>query len=109
MSKQFTSTSFDSHLDALSHVDRRRLLLTLLHADTDGDRPVEIDQMEYDTAERPLELSMHHVHLPKLEEKGLVDADADTHSVTTGPRFDEIEPLLELLDTNRGQLPDGWV
>ena len=109
MSKQVTSASFDSHLDALSHVDRRRLLLTLLHANTDGDQPVEIDQTEYDTAERSLEQSMHHVHLPKLEQKGLVSANADSHSVTTGPRFDEIEPLLELLDANRGQLPDGWV
>jgi len=109
MNKQVTSTSLDSHLDALGHVDRRRLLLTLLSSNTDGDRPVEIDQMEYDTAERPLELSMYHVHLPKLEEKGLVDADADTHSVTRGPRFDEIKPLLELLDANREQLPDGWV
>jgi len=109
MSKQVTSTSLDSHLNALGHVDRRRLLLTLLHANTDGDRPVEIDQMEYDTAERSLELSMHHVHLPKLEDKGLVDADAETHSVRRGPRFGEIKPLLELLDANREQLPDGWV
>ena len=109
MNEQILSTSFDSHLDAVSHVDRRRLLLTLLHANTDGNRPVEIDQIESDTAERSLELSMHHVHLPKLEDKGLVDGDADTHSVMRGPRFGEIKPLLELLDANRGQLPDGWV
>ena len=109
MSKQITSTPLDSHLDALSHIDRRRLLLTLLHANTDGDRPVEIDQMESDAAERPLELSMYHVHLPKLEEKGLIDANAGNHSVTRGPRFDDIRPLLELLDSNRGQLPDGWM
>lgn len=109
MSEEVTSTSFDSHLDALGHVDRRRLLLALLDANTEDNLPVEIDQLEHDTAETSLQLSMHHVHLPKLDYLGFVDANLDHYSVTRGPRFDEIKPLLELLDTNREQLPDDWL
>lgn len=109
MSEEITSTSFDSHLDALGHVDRRRLLLALLDATVEGDLPVGIDRLADGTAESPLRVSMHHVHLPKLDDYGFVDANLDQYTVTTGPRFDEIRPLLELLDTNRDRLPGGWL
>jgi hypothetical protein len=99
------STSFDSHLDALGHVDRRRLLLALLEANTE----VEVDQLTSDAAEATLQVSMHHVHLPKLDDYGFVDANLDRDTVTTGPRFDEIRPLLELLDANRDRLPNDWL
>ena len=109
MSKEVTSTSFDSHLDALGHIDRRRLLLALLHANAEGALPVEVEQLEHATAENSSQLSMHHVHLPKLDDYGFVDANLDHYSVTPGPRFEEIKPLLELLDANREQLPGAWL
>lgn len=108
MIEDVTSTSFDAHLDALGHVDRRRLLLALLHANAGGDLPVDVDRLANGTAE-DLRVSMHHVHLPKLDDYGFVDADLDRYTVTTGPRFDEIRPLLELLDGNRDRLPDDWL
>ncbi len=106
MNTEVTPTSFDSHLDALGHVDRRRLLLALLHASTEGDLPVEVEQPSQTTAETVPSLSMHHVHLPKLDDLGFVDANLDRNSVTPGPHFNEIRPLLELLDGNRERLPD---
>ncbi|MFC6954608.1 hypothetical protein [Halorubellus litoreus] len=109
MSKEVTSASFDSHLDALGHIDRRRLLLALLHANADGDLPVDVEQLEHATAEKSPRLSMHHVHLPKLDDHGFIDASLNHYSVTPGPRFEEIKPLLELLETNREQLPDDWL
>jgi len=109
MSEEVLSASFDSHLDALGHVDRRRLLLALLDAKTAGGLPVEIDRLERDTATTPLRVSMHHVHLPKLDDYGIVDVNRDRYTVTPGPRFDEIRPLLELLDENRDRLPDDWL
>ena len=101
-------TSFDTHLDALRHIDRRRLLLALLNAE-EAALPIEIDQLEYETPERNVLLSFHHNHLPKLENRGFVDANPDHRSVTTGPRFDEIKPLLEVLDANRDRFPADWV
>lgn len=52
---------------------------------------------------------MYHLHLPKLEGAGFIDATWERRSVTAGPRFGEIRPLLELLDNNRSKLPDGWI
>ena len=101
-------TSFDTHLDALGHVDRRRLLLALLNAE-EAALPVKLDRLEYETAESDVLLSFYHEHLPKLEDLGFVNADPDHHAVTRGPRFEEIKPLLELLDTYQDRLPPGWV
>lgn len=109
MKKEIVSTSFDTILDALGHVDRRRLFLALLHANVDDELPVEVDTLEHDSTEDAFRLSMRHVHLPKLDDDGFVDTNSDHTAVTTGPRFDEIRPLLELLDANRGQLPDDWL
>jgi hypothetical protein len=109
MSEEVAATSFEACLEALGHVERRRLLLSLLNGTSDEDRAVTLDQLDSDAEDETLKLSMHHVHLPKLEASGFIDADRQQHSVTRGPRFNEIQPLLELLDNNRGQLPDGWV
>jgi hypothetical protein len=107
MSTEVT-VSFDAQLEALRDVDRRRLLRALLNAE-EADLPIGLDQPEYETAERGVLVSLQHVHLPKLEDPGFVDVNLDQHSVTRGPRFDEIEPLLELLETNRDRLPADWV
>jgi hypothetical protein len=101
-------TSFDTHLDALRHVNRRRLLLALLNAE-EAALLIELDQLAYETAESDVLLSFHHNHLPKLEDRRFVDVNPDQHSVTRGPRFEEIKPLLELLDAHRDGLPPGWV
>jgi len=108
MSEEVTSASFDAHLDALGHADRRRLLLTLLDASAEGDLPVDVDRLANGTAEA-FRVSMHHVHLPKLDDYGFADTNLDRYTVTPGPRFDEIRPLLELLDGNRDRLPDDWL
>ena len=102
------ATSFDTHFDALRHVGRRRLLLALLNAE-EAALPIELGQLKYETADRDVLVSFHHSHLPKLENLGFVDADPDHHAVTRGPRFEEIKPLLELLDTHRDRLPPDWV
>ena len=101
-------TSFDIHLDALRHIDRRRLLLALLNAE-EAALPIELDQLEDETVESDVLLSLHHNHLSKLEDLGFVDATPDHHSVTKGPRFEEIEPLLELFETYQDRLPPDWV
>ena len=103
-----TVTSFDTHLDALGHVERRRLLLALLDVE-EAALPIELNQLEYETAESDVLLSFRHNHLPKLEDLGFVDATPDQHFVTRGPRFEEIKPLLKPLDTHRDRLPPDWV
>lgn len=100
MDGRIISARFETCLEALSHIERRRLLLALLNDASDGGCTIDLEE--------PLDQSAHHVHLPKLETSGFISVDRRRHTVTTGPSFEEIRPLLELLDENRSQLPDGW-
>mgnify|MGYP000220320029 CR=1 FL=1 len=102
MNEEVAAKSLDACFEALGDVERRRLLLALVN-ESSGDGAVALDQLYPDASD----VSLHHVHLPKLEALGFIDVDRQQGSVTEGPRLDEIRPLLELLDENRGQLPGG--
>lgn len=103
--------SLDRVLGVLASKYRRRLLVALLeHNPQDDDDPqipddVGIADEELDT----LMIQMNHVHLPKLEEAGLIEWDRDTDSIRKGPDFDQIRPLLELMRNHADELPDDWV
>lgn len=61
------------------------------------------------SADRPLErldLELSHLHLPKLAQRGLVEWDRETGTVSRGPAFEDVEPLLRLLAANASRLPD---
>lgn len=106
MNGNVRAVSLDSQLGVLGNVECRRLLVALLNANLD-EQPVDVRQIEHDGRD-PM-LSMHHVHLPKLEALGFVESDRERHHVNRGPRFEEIRPLLELFDANRDQLPNDWL
>ena len=101
----------DVTLDILANQYRRRLLVALLEHnpqdDDDTQIPVEItaDAEDLDT----LRMKMSHVHLPKMEDSGFIRWDQKTNEVSKGPRFEEIRPLLELMDKHADELPDGWL
>lgn len=103
--------STDTVLHVLENQYRRRLLVALLeHNPQDADNPQIASEIEL--AEEDLEsLSIHmtHTHLPKLEESGFIEWDWDTNSVRKGPQFDEIQPLLEVLQNHASKLPDDWL
>ena len=73
-------------------------------------------QPEFETVEfRPegadqetIQLELPHRHLPQLDEAGFIDWDRETGRITRGEDFEEIRPLLELMDNHRAELPDGW-
>lgn len=48
---------------------------------------------------------MHLVHLPTLAEDGFVEWDSESNVVKKGPRFDEVRPLLDLVDYRRVDHP----
>jgi hypothetical protein len=113
MTKQSSSvqTSFDTALNILAHKYRRRLLTALLeHNPQDDDDPQipgddELEETDLDS----LQIAMSHSHLPKLEEAGFIEWDEASDSVRKGPRFDEIRPLLELMQSHADELPDEWI
>jgi len=47
---------------------------------------------------------VYHNHLPKLDDLGFVSWDRENGVVATGPQFEEIRPLLELLADNGDEL-----
>lgn len=56
-----------------------------------------------------IEIEMVHNHLPLLEELGFINWDRESGDVSTGRKWDEIKPLLELLDDHAEELPNGWL
>lgn len=46
---------------------------------------------------------LHHTHLPKLEAANIIEIDDGV--IRRGPNWDEIEPLLTIIDENRERLP----
>lgn len=95
--------------DQLSHPLRRRILVALARHNP---REVSGFMSEYfegdDDAVAQRRSMLHHQHLPKLANAGLIEWDQDTGTITRGSRFDEIEPLVTLLDDHADKLPGGW-
>jgi len=100
--------SFDAMLEAVSDVQRRKLLVALLEHNPQDDSPVVVvdDESESEAVERLV--TMTHVHLPKLEDHGFIEWDRDRNEVSKGPAFEEIRPLLELLVEHEDELPADW-
>ncbi|WP_224448996.1 hypothetical protein [Haloprofundus salilacus] len=109
MKSVVVNLSFDETLDALAHVQRRKLLVGLLDHNPQNDTPVVIADSADEATSLERLVKMHHVHLPKLEEYGLIVWNEDKHEVSKGKNFDEIKPLLELLATHEDELPPDWL
>jgi hypothetical protein len=95
----------DEILDALSHSLRRRLLFGLFEQDNDaGD--LSLDRVPgIGFEETDVQTKLYHVHLPKLEKKGYVRWKRDEHTITKGPDWDQIEPLLRVIYNHLNELP----
>jgi len=94
----------DERMEALASAERRRLLFELK-----SESPVENvldlrDSGNVESASTEFRMKMQHVHLPKLDQYGYVDWDPETETVERGPAFEEIEPVLEMLDRHRDKL-----
>ncbi len=103
-------SSTDEVLDVLRNPYRRRLLVALLDENPLGAEDPKLlpDVTMTDGDDHGLHIKIRHVHLPKLADVGYVDWDQESHSVTRGPKFDEVRPLLELLRDHVDVLPDDW-
>ena len=106
-----TTTSFDTALEALSNRYRRNLLVALLeHNPQDDD---DLDPLNATTPSGSdldvLQTKLFHNHLPKLEEMGYIEWDRERNEIMTGPDWEEIAPLLRLIDDHQDKLPEDWL
>ena len=99
----------DNVFNALSHTVRRRILVAIM---TDNPRwQDEFETMEFRAENRerePIRIEIYHQHLPLLDEGDFIDWDRETGQIRRGEHFEDIRPLLELLDNHRDELPDDW-
>lgn len=118
--------STDDMFDALANVQRRLLLLDLLDHNPQAVVAMskasrEVTAMspglleEYLTSNQEISgvkkdnVRLHSVHLPKLAKYGFIDWHRDDEEVVKGDQFDEIRPLLKLLEGHSETLPDDWL
>lgn len=95
----------DRALDSLCSRHRHLILLLLKR----GAVETEADVMVRGRSNKEqIETDLTRNHLPKLEEAGYIEWDRDTGEISKGPRFDEIKPLLELIENHADELPDDW-
>lgn len=103
-------TAVDELFEALADAQRRRLLVHMLEHNPEDDTKVYIGDMDVEDADlEDLLTNMTHIHLPKLEADGFINWDKEEHVVTKGPNFDEIRPLVELLNNHQDELPNEWL
>jgi DNA-binding MarR family transcriptional regulator len=102
--------AFDTAVAALSNPYRRQLLVALLeHNPQDDDDRDPLDLLSETEESTVLESELVHNHLPKLEKMGYITWDRPTNEISKGPKWDEIAPLLTLINDHQDELPDGWL
>lgn len=97
-----SSEGIDSMMQAL-HNRRRRLILMALLGDRTG---TSVETLEGRLESKTDRIQMHHSDLPRLVDAGYVEWDRDAGTVSRGPRFAEVEPLVRLLAEYRREFLD---
>lgn len=101
--------TLDHLLKALSHPTRRRILAALSERNPRDEDEFEAVEFRSDDGDRAaFEAQLYHQHLPHLADAGFITWDTETNTVTRGPNFEEIAPLLRLMADHQDELPDGW-
>nr|WP_254523737.1 transcriptional regulator [Natrinema caseinilyticum] len=83
--------------------------MTLLDHNPEDEAAIPDDLTTDDEELEEMLMAMTHTHLPKLESLGLIEWNREKNVVTRGPAFDELRPLLELIDRHQDELPEGWL
>jgi hypothetical protein len=101
--------SLDEIFAALSRRARRFVLTELAdHNPRTGGEFAPVDLMTNDDDRELNHIQLYHNHLPSLDEAGFIDWDPVSDTITRGPRFESVRPLIELMEAYEDELPDDW-
>lgn len=100
--------TFDELLVHLSDPTRRSILLIL--AEQNSHSTDEFTSVDYDTdiADALFEAEVRYDHLPQLVRAGFIEWNREFDTVTRGPNFDQVRPLITLIHEHQDELPDDW-
>lgn len=87
------SEAIDSMMDALRSRPRRVILMTLLGDTTETSLATLVRRINDENTR----IQLRHIHLPNLAEIGYIRWDSDSETISKGPKFSEVEPLVQLL------------
>lgn len=94
---------------ALSDPTRRHILTKLRRHTPQPLIELESEEFHESVDERePSHVHLYHGHLPKLDSAGFIDWDRETDTIARGPHYDEIRPVIALLENNQEKLPADW-
>lgn len=82
----------DRYFRLLADEHRRDLLNALRN-----EKSYPVPTREQDAQQ--IKLRLFHVHLPLLEQAGIVEWNREDHTITRGPNYEEIRPMIEFLKT----------
>jgi hypothetical protein len=96
-----SSDAIDSMMEALRSRTRRVVLMTLLDATT-----TSIAALEQQIDHENVRIQLYHRDLPKLATGGYIEWDDDSDTISRGPNFSEVEPLVQLLKEYNATFPE---
>jgi len=97
----------DRLFEELADPQRRQVLTEL--AETDLDWLAPEDALPEGPDPVAARAALVQVHLPRLADAGFVDWERESEIFGPGPRFEEIEPTIELLEAHQELLPGAWL
>ena len=95
--------------EALRDKRRRQLLVELLDCDREETVPLQHAVSEDKADPERIYTQLAHNHLPKLEEMEYIQWDQENDEIARGPKFETIEPSLELLVAHADKLPEDLI
>jgi DNA-binding transcriptional ArsR family regulator len=106
-SKPENGSRLDEIFVALSDETRRQILLAVAEYDSRTDTGVALrDIVGGSKASDHLIIDLYHNYLPHLDDSGFIDWNRKTNTISPGPRFEEIRPLVRILRDYQGEIPD---
>ena len=100
-------TDLETQFEAVANTHRRRLLVTLYeHNPQRTDEAISKNLQIGDAEQDELEAQFYHNHLPRLDAAGFITWNQERNEITKGPNFDEIRPLLAVVETHYNEVPN---
>jgi hypothetical protein len=100
-------TDLEIQFKAVANTHRRRLLIALHEHNSQRTDEAISENLQAGDAERDeLEAQFYHNHLPRLDVAGFITWNQESNEITKGPNFDDIRPLLEVLESHYNEVPN---